>query len=80
MYFNRRFGQGVWHNFGLEVPLDVCYHLLHPVEVLTCHAAGRTSGSSRSWVRLNAGHDEKHLDDARDNKLQLEEAAPITHS
>ena len=85
MYFNHRLGQGVWSNFGPEVVLDVRYHLLHPVDVLTCIAARGIGGTCRSRVCLDARQDEKHLDDAGDGKLQFDRAeggqcAPVSHS
>ena len=77
VYFNHRFGQGVWCNFGPEVHLDVRYHPLHSVAVLTCIAARGIGSTCRSRVCLDARHDEKHLDDAKDGKLQLDRTGRV---
>ena len=65
--------------------MDLRYHPLHPVGVLTSIAARGISRTSRTRVRLDARHDEKHLDDAKEGKLQLDRAegvhgAPIIYA
>ena len=70
VYFNRRLGQSIRFNFGLEVLMDLCYNLLHPVKVLTGITALGVGGGCRSRVCLDTGHDKKHLDEARDGELQ----------
>ena len=85
VYFNHslrqvvryHFCQGARYKFCPEVPRGVCYHPLHPVEVLICIAAWGVGRCRRSWVRLDARHDKKQLDDARDGKLQIDQAEGV---